>query len=383
MGSIPATSMPAAAGHADPLRVMVVDDSAVIRGLLARTLDADPEIKVVASVGNGQIALHTIGREDIDVIILDIEMPVMDGLTALPKLIAAAPTVKIIMASTLTRRNAEVSLKALSAGASDYIPKPTSTREIGQADDFKRELVGKVKALGAAKRAAEGPRRPRPAADRTRAPLPVKPALPEAPIVLRREKIVPPRAIAIGSSTGGPQALFKVLGSLDRSISLPILITQHMPPTFTTILAEHIASISKRPCAEAIDREPVKEGRIYVAPGNFHMVVEPGAGGAIIRLNQDAPENFCRPAVDPMLRSMAKVYGPNVLTVILTGMGNDGLKGSKVITASGGAVIAQDEATSVVWGMPRAVAVGGLCSAVLPLTEIAPFISGVVAGRRS
>jgi two-component system chemotaxis response regulator CheB len=383
MGSIPATSMPAAAGHADPLRVMVVDDSAVIRGLLARTLDADPEIKVVASVGNGQIALHTIGREDIDVVILDIEMPVMDGLTALPKLIAAAPTVKIIMASTLTRRNAEVSLKALSAGASDYIPKPTSTREIGQADDFKRELVAKVKALGAAKRAGEGPRRPRPTADRTRAPLPVKPPLPEAPVVLRRDKIVPPRVIAIGSSTGGPQALFKVLGNLDRSMTLPILITQHMPPTFTTILAEHIASISKRPCAEAVDREPVKEGRIYVAPGNFHMTVEPGAGGAIVRLNQDAPENFCRPAVDPMLRSMAKVYGPNVLTVILTGMGNDGLKGSKVITASGGAVIAQDEATSVVWGMPRAVAVGGLCSAVLPLTEIAPFISGVVAGRRS
>ncbi|MGE5145815.1 MAG: response regulator, partial [Candidatus Eiseniibacteriota bacterium] len=206
---------------------MVVDDSAVIRGLLARTLDADPDIKVVASVGNGQIALNTIGKEDIDVVILDIEMPVMDGLTALPQLIKVAPTVKIIMASTLTRRNAEVSLKALSAGASDYIPKPTSTREIGQADDFKRELVGKVKALGAAKRAAEGPRRPRPAAERARAPMPVRSALPDGPIVLRKEKIIPPRVIAIGSSTGGPQALFKVLANLDKAITLPILITQH------------------------------------------------------------------------------------------------------------------------------------------------------------
>ncbi|HVO15479.1 MAG TPA: chemotaxis response regulator protein-glutamate methylesterase [Alphaproteobacteria bacterium] len=383
MGSIPATSLPAAAGLADPLRVMVVDDSAVIRGLLARTLDADPDIKVVASVGNGQIALNTIAREDIDVVILDIEMPVMDGLTALPQLIKAAPTVKIIMASTLTRRNAEVSLKALSAGASDYIPKPTSTREIGQADDFKRELVGKVKALGSAKRAAEGPRRPRPAGERVRAPLPAKPAVPDAPVVLRKEKIVPPRVLAIGSSTGGPQALFKVLGAIDRSVTLPILITQHMPPTFTTILAEHIATISKRPCAEAVDKEPVKEGHIYVAPGNFHMTVEPSATGTIIRLNQNPPENFCRPAVDPMLRSIAKVYGPNVLTVILTGMGNDGFKGSQVITASGGAVIAQDEATSVVWGMPRAVAVGGLCSAVLPVMEIAGFISGVVSGRRT
>jgi two-component system chemotaxis response regulator CheB len=383
MGLIPATSLPAAAGLADPLRVMVVDDSAVIRGLLARTLDADPDIKVVASVGNGQIALSAIAREDVDVVILDIEMPVMDGLTALPQLIKAAPTVKIIMASTLTRRNAEVSLKALSAGASDYIPKPTSTREIGQADDFKRELVGKVKALGAAKRAAEGPRRPRPAGERPRTPTPVKSALPDAPVVLRKEKIVAPRVLAIGSSTGGPQALFKVLGGIDKSMTLPILITQHMPPTFTTILAEHIATISKRPCAEAVDREPVKEGRIYVAPGNFHMTVEPGAGGAVIRLNQNPPENFCRPAVDPMLRSIAMVYGPNVLTVILTGMGNDGFKGSQVVTASGGAVIAQDEATSVVWGMPRAVAIGGLCSAVLPVGEIAGFISGVVSGRRT
>jgi two-component system chemotaxis response regulator CheB len=374
--------MPAAAGLHDPLRVMVVDDSAVIRGLLARALDADPDIKVVASVGNGQIALNTIAKEDIDIVILDIEMPVMDGLTALPLLAKAAPTVKIIMASTLTRRNAEVSLKALSAGASDYIPKPSSTREIGQADDFKRELVGKVKALGGAKRAAEGPRRPRPVAERTRAPMPVRSALADVPIVLRKDKIVPPRVIAIGSSTGGPQALFKVLANLDKSITLPILITQHMPPTFTTILAEHIASISKRPCAEAVDKEPVKEGRIYVAPGNYHMTVEPGRAGAIIRLDQNPPENFCRPAVDPMLRSVAKVYGPNVMTVILTGMGNDGFRGSQVITASGGTVIAQDEATSVVWGMPRAVAVGGLCTAVLPLTDIASYVSGVVTGRR-
>jgi two-component system chemotaxis response regulator CheB len=383
MGSIPATSLPAPAGLAEPLRVMVVDDSAVIRGLLARTLDADPEIKVVASVGNGQMALSAVARSDIDVIILDIEMPVMDGLTALPKLIAAAPTVKIIMASTLTRRNAEVGLKALSAGASDYIPKPTSTREIGQADDFKRELVGKVKALGAARRGAEGVRRPRPAGEALRAPQPVRSALPDLPVVLRKQKIVPPRVLAIGSSTGGPQALFKVLGAIDKSVTLPILITQHMPPTFTTILAEHIATVSKRPCAEAVDREPVKEGRIYVAPGNFHMIVEPAAAGAVIRLNQEPPENFCRPAVDPMLRSLAKVYGPTVLTMILTGMGNDGFRGSQVVTASGGAVIAQDEASSVVWGMPRAVAVGGLCSAVLPVAEIAGFVSAVVAGRRT
>ncbi|HEX7006328.1 MAG TPA: chemotaxis response regulator protein-glutamate methylesterase [Alphaproteobacteria bacterium] len=375
--------MPTAAGHADPVRVMIVDDSAVIRGLLARALDADPDITVVASVANGQMALDTIGRADIDVVILDIEMPVLDGLTALPKLVAAAPTVKIIMASTLTRHNAEVSLKALGAGASDYIPKPTSTREIGHADDFKRDLVAKVKALGAAKRAADGPRQARPVpAAGTRSAASAKPP-PAAPIVLRRDKIVPPRVLAIGSSTGGPQALFRILGGLDKTMTLPILITQHMPPTFTTILAEHLATVGKRPCAEAVDGEPVKEGRVYVAPGNFHMTVEAAAGGACIRLTQDPPENYCRPAVDPMLRSLAKVYGGQVLAAILTGMGHDGLKGSQAVTAAGGSVIAQDEATSVVWGMPRAVAVGGLCTAVLPVTEIAGYLSGAVAGRRA
>ena len=382
MTTAPATTMPAAAGRADPLRIMIVDDSAVIRGLLARTLDADPDISVVASVANGQIALNTIAREEIDVVILDIEMPVLDGLTALPKLIAAAPTVKVIMASTLTRHNAEVSLKALSAGASDYIPKPTSTREIGHADDFKRELVAKVKALGAAKRAAEGPRRTRPGPAATRA-VPDRRPQSNAPIVLRKDKIAPPRVLAIGSSTGGPQALFKVLGKLDPAMTLPILVTQHMPPTFTTILAEHLGTVSKRPCAEGVDREPVKEGRIYVAPGNFHMTVEGTPGRAYIRLSQDPPENFCRPAVDPMLRSLAKVYGAQVLAAILTGMGNDGLKGCQSLTASGGTVIAQNEATSVVWGMPRAVAVGGLCTAVLPVSEIAGWLSDVVAGRRT
>jgi two-component system chemotaxis response regulator CheB len=287
------------------------------------------------------------------------------------------------MASTLTRRNAEVSLKALGAGAADYIPKPTSTREIGQADEFKRELVGKVKALGAAKRAAEGPRPVRLVpVERGRPTAPVKAALATPPIVLRQNKITQPRVLAIGSSTGGPQALFKVLSALDKAMTLPILITQHMPPTFTTILAEHIGSVSRRACAEAIDREPVKEGGGYVAPGNFHMTVEAGAGGPVIRLGQEPPENFCRPAVDPMLRSVARVYGANVLTAILTGMGNDGFKGSQAVIAAGGTVIAQDEATSVVWGMPRAVAVNGLCTAVLPLAEIAGYVSGVAAGRR-
>jgi two-component system chemotaxis response regulator CheB len=189
-----------------------------------------------------------------------------------------------------------------------------------------------------------------------------------------------PAVIAVGSSTGGPQALLKVMPQLGL-LTQPILITQHMPATFTTILAEHLQRATGRPCAEAVDGEPVAGGRIYVAPGNHHLSVEIAERRPVIRLSQSPPENFCRPAVDPMLRSLPQVYGRNVLAVILTGMGHDGLKGSEVVTAAGGAVIAQDEATSVVWGMPGAVATAGLCSAVLPIEDIGPFVRKLAMRR--
>ena len=358
----------------DPYRVMVVDDSAVIRGLLTRALEKDPTIKVVASVGNGEVAIKTLGRQDIEVIVLDIEMPVMDGLTALPKLLETKPGVQVIMASTLTRKNAEVSLRALQAGAADYIPKPSSTSELTSTDSFQRELTAKVKALAAAGRPAGAPS----VARRPSSVAPVAAAAPRQPITLRKASMTMPRVIAIGSSTGGPQALLQVLGDMASSVKLPILITQHMPATFTTLLAEHIARATGVPCAEAQDGEPVNAGQIYLAPGNFHMVVERSGTGSIIRLNQDPPENFCRPAVDPLLRSMAKVYGSGLLTIILTGMGADGQKGATEVVEAGGTVIAQDEATSVVWGMPGAVATSGLCSAVLPIQEIGPNVRKLV-----
>lgn len=358
----------------DPYRVMVVDDSAVIRGLLTRALEKDPVIKVSASVGNGEAALKALERHDIDVIILDIEMPVMDGLTALPKLLAAKPGVQVIMASTLTRKNAEVSLRALQAGAADYIPKPSSTSELTGADAFRRELLEKVKVLAKAARPAR-PATPRPGGGGpTMAPA-VRPA---RPISLRKPSSVLPRIIAIGSSTGGPQALLEVLRDMAVSVKLPIVITQHMPATFTTLLAEHIERATGVRCAEGRDGEPVTAGRIYLAPGNFHMTIEGTATGGVIRLNQNPPENFCRPSVDPMLRSLAPIYGAAVLTVILTGMGSDGQKGAAEIVAAGGTVIAQDEATSVVWGMPGAVATSGLCAAVLPIKEIGPSVRKLV-----
>jgi two-component system chemotaxis response regulator CheB len=360
----------------DPYRVMIVDDSAVIRGLLKRALESDPAITVIASVSNGQQALTTVVRHDIEIIVLDIEMPVMDGMTALPLLLSAKPGVQVLMASTLTRKNAEISLRAMTSGAADYVTKPSSTSELHSADSFKRELVDKVKALAAAGRRGRGrivPRAPHKAADAA-APRKIGVAYAPASLRLRPAPTQVPDVIAIGSSTGGPQALFEMLGHIGSDIKQPILITQHMPATFTALLAEHITKASKIPASEGKDGDAILPGHIYVAPGEHHMVVERGKTANYIRLNTDPPENYCRPAVDPMLRSMIKIYGPRLLVVILTGMGADGQKGSAAAVEAGASVIAQDEATSVVWGMPGAVATAGLCSAVLPLPEIASYV---------
>lgn len=359
-----------------PYRVMVVDDSAVIRGLLARILEADDSVDVVAAVSNGEQAIRMLGDRDIEVIVLDIEMPVMDGITALPKLLEINPAVKIIMASTLTQRNAQISFKALAAGASDYIPKPSASRDISGGDEFKRDLRGKVRALGQAYRSS----RSAPMAKSVSTASPAregegtKPGRPRAAVTLRNLPGRNAEIIAIGSSTGGPQALLSLLRDLPASIQVPIVITQHMPPTFTTILAEHIQRASGRACAEAKDGEVVKARRIYLAPGNWHMVVKDENGGKIIRLTQAPPVNFCRPAVDPMFQSVAEAYDGRVLAVVLTGMGQDGLNGGKAIVDRGGAIIAQDEESSVVWGMPGAVAMAGICKAVLPLYQLPGYL---------
>jgi two-component system chemotaxis response regulator CheB len=366
---------PAVAAGGGPYRVMVVDDSAVIRGLLTKTLETDPEIKVVSTVGNGQAAIDALKRNDIDVIVLDIEMPVMDGMTALPKLLEAKPGVQVIMASTLTLKGASVSMKALSLGAADYLPKPTTTTGISTADDFKRGLVEKAKSWGLVARKKRGLPPGSAAAPGSSAPPPPKKLYPGA-VTLRPAPVVQGKVdcLAIGSSTGGPQALFNVFRALGRVERMPVFVTQHMPATFTTILAEHLAQASGMPAAEAKDGEAAVPGRIYVAPGDFHMIVEGQGGSMVVRLNKNPPENFCRPAVDPMLRSIAKAYGNRTLFVMLTGMGQDGLKGARELVNAGSTVIAQDEASSVVWGMPGAVASAGLCTAVLPLNEIGAYV---------
>ncbi|MCC6471566.1 MAG: chemotaxis response regulator protein-glutamate methylesterase [Alphaproteobacteria bacterium] len=354
---------------------MLVDDSAVIRGLLTRSLETDPQVRVMCSAANGVMALRALERNDVEVVVLDIEMPEMDGLTALPLLLKRDPALKVIMASTLTRKNAEVSMRALDLGASDYLAKPTSTTELNSATEFKRQLVEKVKALGAVRRRQVGGATPRREVRPVVAPPPRKPPG-NTPFTLRSSPpVVPmPDIIAIGSSTGGPQALMKVLGDIKGGLGQPILITQHMPATFTTILAEHISRASGIKCAEAVDGEPIVGGRIYLAPGDYHMVVEGSSPKRVVRLNQAPPENFCRPAVDPMMRSIVKSYGARVLAVILTGMGADGRSGCDEVVKAGGIVVAQDEASSVVWGMPGAVATAGLCTAVLPVGEIGTYV---------
>lgn len=356
-----------------PIRVLVVDDSAVIRGLITRLLESEADIAVVASASNGQMAVSSLRRTPADVAVLDIEMPVMDGLTALPQMLEAAPELKVIVASTLTQRNAQISLKALAAGAADYLAKPSSSGIHG-ASDFRRELVQKVRALGGAqrRRVERGEAAPEaPAAARLR------PAAAEAraPVVLRAPSARAPEIIAFGSSTGGPQALTATLAGLPPAVSLPIVVTQHMPATFTGILAEHLARAARRPAAEAQDGEPVLPGRIYVAPGDFHMKIAAEGMRRVIRLSKEPPENFCRPAVDPMFRSLAETYGAGVLAIVLTGMGADGARGASEIARTGGSVVAQDEATSVVWGMPGAAAAAGACCAVLPLPEIPAYLS--------
>jgi two-component system chemotaxis response regulator CheB len=379
-------------GDSTPFRVMVVDDSAVVRGLVTRFLQEDPQLTVAASCGNGQRAVDELKRTPVDVIVLDIEMPVMDGLTALPKLLEVQPGVQVVMASTLTRANADVSLKAMAAGAADYLAKPSSTGGLHGTGTYQQELRTKVKALAQQHRRNRGgkslgPVRPQ-AAGAVKSGSPT--AWPAAPgaraagasgdgeIKLRAMPSVRPEVLAIGSSTGGPQALFKFLGGLGP-IAQPVLITQHMPATFTALLADHIGRQTKLTCSEGRDGDPVVGGHVYIAPGGKHMTVEKDPGGKVrIKLDDGPPENFCKPSVDPMLRSLSRVYGGRLLTVILTGMGSDGLQGSEVAVKAGAHVLAQDEATSVVWGMPRAVAKAGLCSAVLPLGELATAVQKLI-----
>ncbi|UZE51002.1 chemotaxis response regulator protein-glutamate methylesterase [Rhodopseudomonas sp. P2A-2r] len=375
----------------EPLRIMVVDDSVVIRGLISRWIEAEPDMTVAASLRTGLDAVNQLERVNPDVAVLDIEMPELDGIQALPQLLAKKRNLIVIMASTLTRRNAEISFKALSLGAADYIPKPESTREASAADNFRHDLLQKIRSLGAKVRRLHSATTPplAPAIGRPRDPAPAPVRAPvsvasQAALLKRAFSAIAPRVLLIGSSTGGPQALMTVVAEIGAVIDrVPVLITQHMPPTFTTILAEHLSRASHRPAREGIDGEIVKAGQIYLAPGGKHMRVAKQGANIVIALDDGPPVNFCKPAVDPLFNSAIDVWQGAIMAVILTGMGSDGMRGGKDIVAAGGNVIAQDEATSVVWGMPGAAANAGICSAILPLNQIAPKLVRLFSGDRS
>ena len=370
------------------IRVMLVDDAVVVRGLFARWVESEPDLDVVATLRTGREAVDQLERVDPDVVVLDVDMPELDGIAALPLLLEKKRDLVVIMASTLTRRNAEISLRALSLGAADYIPKPGSNREVSASTAFRRDLIEKIRQLGLRAKRLRSANPP------ARAPLEIKSApsiVPEPvtevaappPVALRPMPTTPPRVLLIGSSTGGPQALNTLIAEIGGVLQrVPVLITQHMPPTFTAVLAEHLARIAKRPVREAVDGEEINTGVVYLAPGGKHMKVARRDGIAVIAIEDGPLVNFCKPAVDPMFASAADVWGNKVLALVLTGMGSDGLAGAKTIVAAGGHVFAQDEATSVVWGMPGQVTNAGLCSAVLPLSDIAAKLTRLFTGER-
>jgi two-component system chemotaxis response regulator CheB len=360
-------------------KVMVVDDSALLVGLIKKKLVADPLIDIVATASNGESAIRRLTEfPDIEIVILDIEMPILDGISAIPRLLEKKPDLKIIMSSTLTKRNAEISLSALKAGASDYIAKP-QTREDGQQDDsFFRDLIYKVKTFGAQYRRSQN--LPLPESEEVKKSG-IDSTIPKnvyslgksiEPIILRKMPTVFfPKVVSIGSSTGGPQALMTILPHL-KGIGMPIVITQHMPSTFTMILAEHICKNIGLECKEAQEGDLVEAGKVYLAPGDYHMGFKKTASGQFqVALSNGPQINYCRPAVDYMLQSLRECVEPkSIMTIILTGMGQDGMLESKAIADQGGIVIAQDEKTSVVWGMPGAVAAIGACHAIEPLENI-------------
>lgn len=366
---------------------MVVDDSAIARGFIRRWVETEADMEIVASLQTAREALNYLQRTDPDVVVLDIEMPDMDGITALPLILQKKPDVAVIIASTLTRRNAEISLRALSLGALDCIQKPDAQGAV-TSESYRHALITRIRELGA---------RARRTAATTNAPS-VEPAKLRGisagnvvPFVHTREAIslrpmpaTAPRVLVIGSSTGGPQALTEICARLGPVIDqAPVLIAQHMPATFTTILAEHLARATGRPAQEAEDGEPIRAGHIYIAPGHRHLRIARTNGQAIAVLDDAPPVHFCKPAVDVLFSSAAEVWGAWVLGLVLTGMGTDGTIGAADIVASGGSIVAQDEATSIVWGMPGSVAQAGVCSSILPLNEIAPAITRLFTGRRA
>jgi len=356
----------------NPIRVMVVDDSVVVRKIVTDVLSADPDIDVVGTAVNGRIAVGKLEQLKPDLVTMDIEMPEMNGIEAVRAIRAGQggqehSRVPIVMFSTLTERGASATLDALSVGANEYVTKPANVGSVSQSMESVREqLIPKIKAL-TGRPVTMGPAR-------TAAPPPPPPVAP------RTGPGKKPAVLVIGSSTGGPEALARVLPLLPATLSVPVLVVQHMPPVFTRQFAQRLDRLSALRVVEAADGSPLVPGTVHLAPGDHHLVVRSTAQGLRTGLNQGPPENFCRPAVDPLFRSAVAAYDGAVLGVVLTGMGSDGRLGAGVIREAGGTVLAQDQATSVVWGMPGAVTQAGYADEVLPLDRVAETIHRYLSG---
>jgi len=369
----------------DKIRVLIVDDSAVMRRIIMNSLMKHPEIEVVGTAANGLLAIDAINRSNPDIVTLDVEMPEMDGITALREIRKIHPVLPIIMFSSLTQRGAKATMDALTYGASDYVGKPQASAD--PADAYKvleENLIPKIKAL--CQRATGDGNKPtsikeRGAARREALSIPVPEkitAIPSAQAASPGTKVTRPEgrplypvdALCIGVSTGGPAALMKVFEMWRTPLSVPIFIVQHMPPKFTTLLAARLTEVGVIPVQEPYEGQEALAGQAYLAPGGYHLELRRKGTKVFMHLNEDPPENSCRPAVDVLFRSAAKVYGQSLLAVVLTGMGYDGLRGAEDIIRSNGVVLAQDEATSVIWGMPGAIAQADLAEKVLPLESI-------------
>ena len=346
-------------------RVLIVDDSAVMRSLLRGVVSADARLEVAGTATDGAAALQSVATLAPDVMLLDVEMPVMDGLTTLKRLRAQGQKLPVIMCSSLTQRGARVTIEALAGGAADYVTKPAGqeSREAA-ARKLSQELLPKIHALSRK--------------DEVRTPAAVLPW----PMVAASAGAVPPAVVAIAVSTGGPEALDKLLPALPSDFGLPVLVVQHMPELFTRLLAERLDKNCRLRVEEAKDGTMLAVGHIYIARGDWHLEAYGTPLAPRMRLTQAPAENHCRPAADVMFRTLARVYSGAVLAVVLTGMGSDGLAGCRILRSAGATVLVQDAATSTVWGMPGAIATAGLAHKVLPLRELAPEIVRIAARGR-
>jgi two-component system chemotaxis response regulator CheB len=350
------------------IRVLVVDDSVVFRRLVTHALEQDPMLHVVGTASNGAIGLARIPQFNPDVVTLDIEMPDMDGLEMLRCIRRDYPHLRVIMFSTLTERGAAITLEALTLGADDYVAKATNEGSFGRSmARLQDEMIPKVKQFFRLSASSDAPTR-----SEVTSALP-KPQL-WRPIPALQDSRSEPKVLAIGVSTGGPTALGAILPLLPSNFSLPVLIVQHMPPLFTRLLAERLNSTCQLRVEEATQNCVVEPGKVLIAPGDFHLKVSSNGGEVRAYLDQSPQQNFCRPAVDALFTSVGEVYGGAAIAVMLTGMGQDGLRGTSILKARGATVLAQDEASSVVWGMPGAVVDAGIADRVIPLKEMVPEI---------